>query len=157
MKDSAVFLGPKEIRLLRELQADGRVTNVELAARTGMSESPCLRRVRALESAGLIQGYTAVLDRRLVGFDVMAYIQINLDQGSAADTRAFLEAVRAEDRIVECHAMSGAHDYLLKVLAHSIDEFSDLTMGKILRYPGVKDVSSALVLKEIKNARAIPL
>lgn len=146
-----------ETRILRVLQQQGRISNVELANRVGLSESPCLRRVRMLEESGVILGYGAVVDRRKLGLDVMAYIQVNLDQRSDENTRQFLDKVRREERIVECYAMSGSHDFLLKIIAHNIDEFSDLTMHKILRYPGVKDVSSAFVLQEIKNSRSVPL
>ncbi len=146
-----------ELRILRELQRDGRVSNVELAERVGLSESPCLRRVRALEDSGVISGYTALVDRRRLGFDVVAWLQVNLDQRTEADTRRFLDAVDAEERIVECYAMSGSHDYLMKVVARSIDEYSDLTMHRILRFPGVKDVSSAFVLKDIKSRPRLPL
>ena len=157
MTQSAVKLKPDERRILRELQRDGRLSNVELAERVGLSESPCLRRVRALESAGVISGYTAVVDRRRLGFDVVAYLQVNLDQRNETDTRLFLDAVDAEERIVECYAMSGSYDYLMKVVARSIDEYSDLTMHRILRFPGVKDVSSAFVLKELKSRPRLPV
>lgn len=157
MADHVQRLAATELRILRELQRHGRMSNVELAERAGLSESPCLRRVKALEASGVITGYTAVLDRRRLGLDVVAYIQVNLDQRSEAETSKFLDAVRREERIVECHAMSGSYDYLLKIMAHTVDEFSDLMMHRILRYPGVKDVSSALVLDEVKNSRAVPL
>jgi len=155
--DSVYKLRRTEREILRALQRDGRMSNVELAERVGLSESPCLRRVRALEEAGVIRGYTATVDRRRIGLDVMAYIQVNLDQRSESDTQKFLDAVGREDRIVECYAMSGTYDFLLKVVAHTIDEFSDLTMRRILRYPGVKDLSSAFALEEIKHSRALPL
>ena len=157
MADSVVPLNPADRRIMTELQAEGRISNVELAERVGLSDSPCLRRVRALEEAGVIAGYRAVLDRRKLGFDVVAFVQLNLDQQSEAETQKFMRAVQREERVVECYALSGDHDYLLKVVARSIDEFSDLTLKKLLRLPGVKDLSSSFVLLDVKEARGIPL
>lgn len=138
-------------RILSELQLNGRLTNVELAERVGLSESPCLRRVRNLEKEGVIVGYAALLDRRTLGLEMVAYMQVNLDQRSEADTNAFVEAVRKAPWIVECVAISGTHDYLLKVAARSIDHYGELTMKKLLRFPGVIDVTSNLVLASIKE------
>lgn len=157
MARSAYPLRKTERSILRELQRNGRISNVELAERVGLSESPTLRRVRQLENEGVIRHYAAVLDRRRLGLDVMAFIQVNLDQRTEVDTRRFLDAVRDEPRIVECCAMSGNYDYLLKVVADSIDEYSDLTMHRILRFPGVKDVASAFVLREIKTGQELPV
>ena len=139
------------------MQQYGRISNVELAERVGLSDSPCLRRVRALEETGIIAGYRAVLDRRKLGFDVVAFVQLNLDQQSEAETAKFMQAVRREDRIIECYALSGDHDYLLKVVARNIDEFSELTMKRILRFPGVKDLSSSFVLLDVKDNQGIPV
>jgi len=146
-----------ERAILKELQRSGRLTNVELAQRVGLSDSPCLRRVKHLEETGIITGYTAIIDQRKAGFDVTAFIQVNLDQRSESETKKFLKAVHREERIIECFAMSGGYDYLLKVIAHNIDDFADLTMRRLLRFPGVKDVASAFVLEEIKTRGPIPV
>ncbi len=146
-----------ERNILNELQKSGRLSNVELAEHVGLSESPCLRRVKQLEATGVIKGYTAIVDRRKVGFDVSAFIQVNLDQRSETETSKFLKAVHQENRIIECYAMSGGYDYLLKVIATNIDDFADLTMRRLLRFPGVKDVASAFVLEEMKTRGAIPI
>lgn len=151
------MLTPTERAILKELQKAGRLSNVELAQRAGLSESPCLRRVKHLEATGIIKGYTAIIDQRKVGFDVTAFIQVNLDQRSETETKKFLKAVRQEDRIIDCTAMSGGYDYLLKVIAQNIDDFADLTMRRLLRFPGVKDVSSAFVLEELKTRGPIPV
>ena len=157
MTENAYQLNPRERRILAELQRDGRVSNVELAGRVGMSESPCLRRVRTLEEAGVIAGYHAQVDRRRLGLDVLAFVQVGLDQRSETDTEAFLQAVRREPRIIAGYAMSGSHDYMLKVVARSMDDFSDLTMRTILRWPGVQNVSSTFVMEEIKESSELPL
>jgi len=138
-------------KILAELQADGRISNTDLSRKIGLSESPCLRRVRNLEAEGLIAGYTALLDHRRLGLEIVAYVQVNLDQRSEADTHAFVKAVKKAPWIVECVAISGTHDYLLKVVAKNIDHFGELTMKKLLRFPGVIDVTSNLVLASIKH------
>ena len=107
--------------------------------------------MRNLEDDGVIAGYTALLDRRKLGLDMVAYVQVNLDQRSEADTNAFVKAVKNAPWIVECVAISGTHDYLLKIAARNIDHFGELTMKKLLRLPGVTDVTSNLVLASIKD------
>lgn len=146
-----VDLDAADQRILRELQVSGRLSNVELAGRVGLSESPCLRRVRNLELHGVIAGYAALLDHRELGLEIVAYVQVNLDQRSEAKTNAFFQAVREAPWIVECVAISGTHDYLLKVAAKNIDHFGKLTMKKLLRFPGVTDVTSNLVLASVKE------
>lgn len=147
----------QELRILQALQADGRMSNVQLASRVGMSESPCLRRVRALEEAGVIRGYGARLDRRRLGLDILAFVQVSIDQRDDNFAEEFLAAVRREPLIVECYAMSGSHDYLLKVVARSMDEFSELTMRRIPRWPVVQHVSSNFVMDELKANEGLPL
>lgn len=137
-------------KILTELQADGRISNTDLSRKVGLSESPCLRRVRNLEEDGVIARYSALLDHRKLGLEIVAYVQINLDQRSEADTNAFVKAVKNAPWVVECVAISGTHDYLLKVAARNIDHFGELTMKKLLRFPGVTDVTSNLVLASIK-------
>jgi Lrp/AsnC family leucine-responsive transcriptional regulator len=143
--------------ILQWLQRDGRLSNVELARKVGLSESPCFRRVRQLEESGVIRGYAAVLDRRRLGLEVTAFVQVSLDKHPQANTPKFLAAVAAEPHIVECHAMSGSYDYLLKVVARSIDHFSELCMEHILKYPGVRDVASSFSLREVKCSREFPV
>lgn len=144
-------------KILAELQTDGRLTNVELAARTHMSESPCLRRTRALEEAGIITGYRAVVDPAKVGLPISAFVMVNLDQRSETDTRRFFQAVEREPRIVEAAAVTGANDLILRVLARDIEDLADLTMHGILRLPTVKDIASCIVLKTIKADSGVPV
>jgi Lrp/AsnC family transcriptional regulator, leucine-responsive regulatory protein len=149
-------LDQAERHILRLLQADGRMPNVELAARVGLSESPCFRRVKQLEKAGLIQGYAAVVDQRLLGLEVTAFVLVTMEKQPDAATEAFLDRVREEDHIVECYATSGSHDYLMKVVARNIEHFSELCMQRILKFPGVMHVESSFSLKEIKHSRVLP-
>jgi Lrp/AsnC family leucine-responsive transcriptional regulator len=143
--------------ILHILQTEGRISNVELAERIGLSESPCFRRVRRLEESGLISGYTANLDPRRLGLQVTAFVHVSLGQHDEDRQAAFLAAVEAEDHIVECHATSGSHAFLLKVLAYSMDHFSELAMERILKFPGVENIESNFSLKEIKQSRVLPL
>jgi Lrp/AsnC family leucine-responsive transcriptional regulator len=136
------LLDRAERSILFELQRQGRLANVELAQRVGLSESPCLRRVRALEERGLIAGY--------------AFVQVSLEKDDQR-REAFLTRVENEEHIVECHAMSGAYDYLLKVVARSIDHFSELVMQGILRFDGVKDIESSFSLQTVKESAPLPL
>lgn len=144
-------------RILEVLQENGRISNVELAERTGLSESPCFRRVKQLEESGYILGYSATVDRRKLGLDVTAFVHVTLDKRKDSDTEKFIALVEAEPHIVECHAMSGSYDYLIKVVARSIDHFSELCMKRILKYPGVSNIESSFSLKEIKSSCAMPV
>ena len=150
-------LDRSERAILRELQLDGRMANAKLAARIGLSESPTFRRVKALETAGFIRGYFAEVDQRKLGLSVTAFVQVTMEKQPDERTESFHQRVAQEPHIIECHAMSGTQDYLMKVVAHSIDHFSELVMKQILKYPGVMHVESNFSLKPIKHARALPL
>ena len=143
--------------ILRILQSEGRISNVELAERVGLSESHCFRRVKRLEESGVIRRYSAELAQRKLGLQVTAYVQVSLDKQEDRKQRDFLARVEAEEHIVECHAMSGSHDYLLKVVARSMDHFSELSMERILKYPGVKNIESNFSLKAVKDSNTLPV
>lgn len=147
---------PTERQILRLLQQDGRMSNVALAERVGLSESPCFRRVKRLEETGVIAGYAALVDQRRLGLDVTAFVHVSMEKQPTETSDAFMAAVHAEEHIIECHAMSGSQDYLMKVVARSIDHFSELCMERILRFPGVHHVESSFSLREIKHARVLP-
>ncbi|WP_372781557.1 Lrp/AsnC family transcriptional regulator [Litorivivens sp.] len=149
-------LGRKEKDILRILQRNGRISNADLAQQVGLSDSPCFRRVKQLEANGLISGYAAIVDQRKLGLEVTAFVQVTMEKQTDSDTEKFIACVEAEDHIVECFATSGSHDYLMKVVARNIDHFSELTMRRILKYPGVKNVESSFSLLEIKNNRVLP-
>ncbi|WP_372760456.1 Lrp/AsnC family transcriptional regulator [Litorivivens sp.] len=149
-------LGRKEKDILRILQRNGRISNADLAQQVGLSDSPCFRRVKQLEANGLISGYAAIVDQRKLGLEVTAFVQVTMEKQTDSDTEKFIACVEAEEHIVECFATSGSHDYLMKVVARNIDHFSELTMRRILKYPGVKNVESSFSLLEIKNNRVLP-
>lgn len=146
-----------EQKILQVLQSNGRISNVELAKKIDLSESPCFRRVRGLEEAGVITGYSARLNQRAIGLQVTAFVQIIIDKQDDKKKRDFLAQVEAEDHIVECHVMSGSHDYLLKVVARSMDHFSELLMQRILNFSGVRNIESNFSLLAVKDEGALPV
>lgn len=145
-----------ERKILALLQADGRLANNKLAEKVGLSQSPCFRRVKQLEQAGLIKGYVGIVDQRLLGLDITAFVQVTMKDHTSYDEAVFTRCVVNEEHIIECHAMSGNYDYLLKVVAKNMDHFSDIAMHQILKFPGVKSIESSFNLKEIKQSQALP-
>lgn len=150
-------LSEADRRILHVLQAEGRIPNVELAERVGMAPSPCLRRVKALEEDGIITGYRAQISRRAVGFGVMAFVQINLGQHTDDSTERFREAIGRLEEVTECHAVTGDHDYLVRVVARDLEDLGDTVLRRLLRLPGVKDVRSSIVLQVVKDAPPVPV
>lgn len=146
-----------EQQILETLQADGRISNVQLAERVGLSESPTFRRVKMLEEGGLIRGYVALLDQRLIGLQVTAYVSVRMDQQPDREHNAFHDRVAEEPHIIECHAMSGAFDFLMKVVARDMDHFAELVMQDILKYPGVAHVESSFSLQAVKQSHSLPV
>ena len=150
-------LDSAEKALLSLLQKDGRMSNACLAETVGLSESPCFRRVKQLESAGVIKGYVALVDQRLVGLDITAFVQVTMNDQTSYDLEQFTACVLEEDHIIECYAMSGSYDYLMKVVAANMDDFSELAMEKLLKLPGVKTIESSFNLKDMKASHSLPI
>lgn len=144
-----------DIRILRELQGDGRMTNVELASRVGISPPPCLRRVRALEEAGLITGYRAQLDEGKLGFDVVCFAFVHLASQAEADLEAFQGRIRAWDAVRECWKLSGDIDFVLKCVAPDLKAFQDF-VADLTALPNVRNVRTALALDRVKDAPIVP-
>ncbi len=144
-------------QILESLQTDGRMRNIELAERIGLSESPTFRRVKLLEEEGMIRGYVALLDQRQLGLQVTAYVSVRMAQQPDRDQHEFHQCVADEPHIIECHAMSGGFDFLMKVVARDMDHFAELCMQEILKYPGVAHVESAFSLKAIKSSHTLPV
>jgi Lrp/AsnC family leucine-responsive transcriptional regulator len=144
-------------KLLALLQADGRLTNAELAEKVGVSLSACHRRVKQLEEDGVISGYSALVDRSRLGLSVLAYVFVKLERHTEALLEEFLKGVAAIEEIVACHAIAGAADYLLKVVAADMDAYAKVALQKIVRLPGVKDSSSNFVLSTYKLTPGWPV
>ena len=145
-------------RILAELQRDGRISNQELAERIGLSPSPCLRRVRALEESGLIAGYRAMLDARQLGLSLMALIHISMDRHTPERFANFEEAVAGLPEVMECLLITGQDaDYQLKVVVRDMDAFQALLLERITRIEGVSGVHSSFVLRRVVDKTAYPL
>jgi len=150
-------LEPIDIRILDALQRDGRLTNQALSAEVGLSTSPCWRRVRQLEEDGVIEGYTARLDRRRIGLGVLAFIRVRIDSHSEAEAEEFAESVRALQEVIACYSIAGDTDFLLQVVSPDLDSYADFAMAVVRRLPGIKEIQTMFVLKEIKPFRGFPL
>lgn len=143
-------------RILQEMQADGRITNVELARRVGISAPPCLRRVRALEVAGAIRGYRAVLDEKLLGFDVTVFAMVGLHSQAESDLVAFEERVRDWPIVRECHMLSGEIDYILKCIAPDLSTFQEFVINELTAAPNVDSVKTSLTIRQSKYEPGVP-
>jgi Lrp/AsnC family leucine-responsive transcriptional regulator len=145
-------------RILELLQTDGRLTNLELAEKIGLSPSPCLRRVRALEEAGVIRGYRAVLDAQKLGLTLMALVYIQMDRHTPERFAHFDAQVRSLPGVLECLLITGQDaDYQLKVVAQDMQAFEHLLLDQITRIDGVTGVHSSFVLRKVVDHAALPL
>ena len=144
-------------KILRALQATGRATNVELAAKVHLSAPQCFRRVRSLEERGVIRGYTAQLDAEALGLAVTAYVSVSIAGDQFGRVREIEAQIRAYPQILECHAVSGDYDYLLKVVAHDLKSLSTFLTDRLMQVPGIDDVRSMICLEEIKPASPLPV
>jgi DNA-binding Lrp family transcriptional regulator len=142
--------------ILRELQDDGRITNVELARRVGISPPPCLRRVRALEQAGYIKGYRALLDGKLLGYGTTVFALVHLSSQADADLKQFEEFVRAEPLVRECWMLSGEIDFILKCVAPDLKTFQDF-VAELTAAPHVRNVKTSLTLRNSKDGALVPM
>jgi Lrp/AsnC family leucine-responsive transcriptional regulator len=144
-------------RILRVLQREGRITASELARRTDMAESSCLRRMRLLEVGGVITSYRAIVDQKQVGLPITAIVMVATNQRTETDREMFLDAITREPSIVTCAAISGSHDFMLEVQVADIDELSELTLRRILGLPSVNSLSSSIVYRWIKRNDPLPV
>jgi len=144
-------------RILRELQANGRMTNVELARKVGISAPPCLRRVRALEEAGIIRGYAALLDDRALGFDVTAFAMVGLHSQAEADLIAFEQRVRGSPIVRDCYMLSGEIDFMLKCVAPDLSAFQGFIIHELTAAPNVASVKTSLVIRASKHDPGVPI
>ena len=142
-------------KILKELQDDGRITNVELASRVGISAPPCLRRVRALEEAGYIKGYRGLLDEKRLGFEVTVFAMVHLSSQAETDLVAFENFVRAQPLVRECWMLSGEIDFVLKCVAPDLKTFQAF-VAELTAAPHVRNVKTSLTLRASKDAAMVP-
>lgn len=143
-------------KILKELQGDGRMTNVELARRVGISAPPCLRRVRGLEEAGFIKGYRGLLDEKLLGFEVAAFASVHLSSQAESDLAKFEAFVRGQPTVRECWMLSGETDFILKCVAANLTAFQAF-VAELTAAPNVRNVKTSLVLRNSKDEAMVPL
>ena len=145
-------------QIMQVLQQDGRISNQDLADRIGLSPSPCLRRMRALEEAGLIVGYRAMLDAKALGYSLMALIYISMDKHTLERFETFEKEVSQISEVLECLLITGQDaDYQIKVVVKDMDAFQDLLLNRITRIPGVTGVHSSFVLRRAVDKTALPV
>ena len=149
-------LDPIDRKILAELQADGRMTNVELAKRVGISAPPCLRRVRTLEEQGFIRGYHAEVDPRELGFEVQVFVSVGLQSQAEIDLRAFEDRCRAWPLVRECHMLNGEVDFILKCVAPDLSTFQSFLTGELLTAENVGSVKTSLVIRGAKDEPGVP-
>jgi Lrp/AsnC family transcriptional regulator, leucine-responsive regulatory protein len=157
MPDMHANLDAVDKALLMALQADGRATVSELAERVSLSASPCWRRVKNLEDAGVIEGYHARLSRSRVGYGVTGFVQLQMENHTPEAADAFEREVLALAQVLSCHNLSGRYDYQLEVVASDLESFADYLRNRIRALPGVREISTSFSLKEVKRSLALPV
>ncbi len=149
-------LDPIDRKILAELQEDGRMTNVELARRVGISAPPCLRRVRTLEEDGYVSGYHARVNARALGFEVQVFAMVGLASQAEADLVAFEDLCRSWPLVRECHMLNGEVDFILKCVAPDLSTFQSFLTGKLTSAPNVASVKTSLVIRGAKDEPGVP-
>ena len=146
----------KDRQILRELQRDGRLTNAELAERVNLSPSPCLRRVRNLERAGVIDRYVAIVDREAAGYPVTAFVQVTLARHDKEVVDAFEKRARETPQILTCHLMTGSSDYLLQIVVAGLDAYEQFMRETLHKTPGIATINTSFVYGTVKDTFELP-
>src|SRR5579863_9737797 len=144
-------------RILEQLQRAGRMTNLELAEKVGVSPTPCLRRVRQLESDGVIKGYVAELDRQRVGLGLTVFIAVRLTSHSDSTTKAFRRSMSGMAEVTACYAISGEHDFLLHVVVPDLAGYRRFVLDRLIKLSEIRDIQSSFVIDTVKEDAPIPL
>ncbi len=146
-----------DARIVRALQRDGRLTNLELAAEIGLSPSPCLRRVKNLEASGVIRGYSALVDQKACGYPITCLVRIRLADHSQETIRAVEKKIAETDAILDCYLMTGGADYELRVVAQSLEDYEQLVRQTIQALPGIASIETAFAYGVVKKSRILPV
>jgi DNA-binding Lrp family transcriptional regulator len=155
--DMPLNLDATDWRILKALQANGRITNVDLAGLVGITPPPCLRRVRALEQSGIIRTYMALLDESIAGFQVSAFAQVRLHRQADADLRAFEDQLLRWPHVREAHMLAGEADYMLRCVAPDLPAFQDFVLKQLNAAPNVASVKTSLAIRRAKHDAGLPL
>lgn len=151
------MLDAKDRQIIRALQRDGRLTNLDLAAQVNLSPSPCLRRVRLLEEAGIISGYAAIVEPRAVGLTITAFIRITLARHDREVVSRFEARVQELDEVLDCHLLTGEADYLLRVVVSDLDAYEIFVRNRLHDVQGIASITTSLVYGTVKSSRALPV
>lgn len=146
----------KDRQILSALQENGRLTNQELSERVNLSPSPCLRRVRLMEEAGIIRGYTALVDQKAWGMPVTVFIRIKLERHGDDVITAFEQAIQRMPEVMDCWLMTGHADYQLRVMAADLDAYETFVRGKLQRIPGIASIDTSFAYGEVKRSQVYP-
>lgn len=154
---AAISFDAIDLRLLSELQSNGRITNVELASKVGLTAPPCLRRMRTLEQSGAIKGYHADIDPASLGYSIMVFAMVSLKSQAEEALQAFEEHIRGLEPVRECHMLNGEIDFLLKVVARDLQEFQNFLTSSLTTAPHVASVKTSLTIRRAKNLPGVPV
>ncbi len=144
-------------KIIAAVQADGKITVNELAEKVGLSASPCARRVRLLEQAGVIKGYAAIIDQKKVGLPISAFASIKLERQREDALERFSKAVARWPEVVDCYLMTGQRDYLLRVVVSDLEAYEQFLNDKLTRLDGVASIETSFALKQVKRSEVLPI
>lgn len=154
---AAINFDAIDLKLLAELQENGRITNVELATKVGLTAPPCLRRMRTLEQSGAIRGYHADIDPSVLGYSIMVFAMVSLKSQAEEDLRAFESHVRSLPEVRECHMLNGEIDFILKIVAHDLQTFQEFLTSQLTSAPNVSSVKTSLTIRTAKDDPGVPV
>ncbi|MEL0438547.1 Lrp/AsnC family transcriptional regulator [Phycobacter sp. 'Weihai'] len=149
-------LDSKDRQIIRALQANGRMTNQDLAERVNLSPSPCLRRLRLLEDSGAIQGYSAEVDAKAYGLPITVFVRVRLERHNEEDVKRFENRVKSMDEVLECHVLTGASDYQLRVVVSDLDAYENFIRNRIHRIGGIATIDTSFVYGTVKKTSVFP-
>ncbi len=144
-------------RIIRELQKDGRLSNQELAERVNLSPSPCLRRLRNLETEGVISGYTALVDQKAYGLPITVFIRVRLERHAEETVKGFEDRVGRLDEVLDCYLLAGSDDYLLRIIVASLEAYETFVRRRLHAIPGIASIDTSFAYGRVKQTRVYPV
>lgn len=155
--NAKIVLDAIDLKILRALQEDSRLPNITLAERVGLSPSPCLRRVKLLEAAGVIEGYRTVLNRAAINLGLTVFAGVRVERHSAENADSFVEAVLAMAEVVACHLVSGDVDFQIEVVVPDMATYESIVLRRLLSLPAVRDIRSSFAMRSYRAGGALPV
>ncbi len=146
-----------DLRILAALQSNGRLQNIDLANKVGLSPSPCLRRVKNLENNGVIEAYTALLNKSMVGFSLTIFARVSLTNQTKVSVDGFEKAIQLRAEILDCYLITGEYDYLLRIVAQSLESYHEFLEKHLTQIPNVQNFITEIPLKQVKATQALPI